>query len=97
MVFSLTSVALASNVGEVEGSLATTLIADFIAVFAGLRFGVTPLQSLLLVLPLSTVSVFTTIIVFKGTPPKSHQKSLQHDKGNSHMSPKSAGNSAAEG
>lgn len=96
MAFSLTSVALACNVGKVEGSLATTLIADFIAVFVGLRSGVTSLQSLLLVLPLSTVSVFTTIIVFKGTTPKSHQKSLQHGKGNSHMSSKSAGRSAAE-
>lgn len=88
MAFSLTTVALASNVGEVEGSLATTLVADSLAVFVGLRSGVTPLQSLLLVLPLSTVSVLTTIIVFKVTPRKIHQKSFQHGQDNSHTSPK---------
>lgn len=96
MAFSLTSVALASNIGKVEGSLAPTLVADSLAVFAGLHFGLTPLQSLLLVLPLSTVSVLTTIVVLKGTPRKSHRKSFQHDNYNSHTSPKSAGKNAAE-
>lgn len=96
IVFSLTSVALASNVGKVEGSLAPTLVADSLAVFAGLHFGVTPLQSLLLVLPLSTVSVLTTIVVLKGTPRKSHRKSFQHDKHNFHTSPKAAGKNATE-
>lgn len=78
LVFSLTSVAFAVNAGKVEESLATALISEFVAVLAGLRCDVTPLQSLYLVLPLSHVSVFTFIIIFKGTSAKSNQMSLQH-------------------
>lgn len=89
MAFSLTTVALASTVAEVEGplrwSLATTLTVNFLAVFAGLHYGVTLLQNFLLVLPLSTALVLT-IIVFKVTPRKSHKESLQHDQDHSHTS-----------
>lgn len=91
MAFSLTSVALACHVAEaegpLEGSLATILIIDFLAVFAGVHSRMTPLQNLLLVLPLST-ALALTIVVFKVTLRKSNKKSLQHDPNHSHMSSK---------
>lgn len=94
MTFSLTSVALTSHVAEaegpLEGSLATLLIVDFLALFAGVHFRMTPLQNLLLVLPFST-ALALTIIVLKATLRKSNKRSFQHDPNNSHMSSKLEG------
>lgn len=78
MAFSSISETFAVNIEKVEVSPTTFLIADFVAVLVGLRSGVTPLQSLLLVVPLSHVSVFTYIFLFKVTSAKSKQKSLQN-------------------
>lgn len=78
MAFSSISETFAVNIEKVEVSPTTFLIADFVAVLVGLRSGVTPLQSFFLVLPLSRVSVFTVIIIFKAPGARLPRETKSH-------------------